>query len=130
MYRRQTDASGATISVLRDDGLSIPADAANSDYAEYLAWVTAGNVPGDIPMSAVPVFVTPFQAKAALLNAGLLPQVQALLDAPETPEMYKLAWNEALMFERSSPIVAALAASLGLTEEQVDALFLDAKAAA
>lgn len=108
----------------------MPVDAENADYAEYLGWLDAGNVPEDILMPVVPLFVTPFQAKAALLKAGLLPQVQALLDAPETPEMYKLAWNEALMFERTSPIVAALAASLGLTDDQVDALFLDARGAA
>ena len=35
-----------TATVLRlADGASIPADPANSDYAEYLAWVEAGGVP-------------------------------------------------------------------------------------
>ena len=30
-------------SILRSDGCSIPPDPANSDYAEYLAWVAEGN---------------------------------------------------------------------------------------
>jgi hypothetical protein len=33
------------------DGASIPADTANSDYAEYLEWLAEGNVPtpADVP---------------------------------------------------------------------------------
>jgi hypothetical protein len=27
------------------DGVSIPPDPANNDYAEYLAWIAAGNIP-------------------------------------------------------------------------------------
>lgn len=32
-------------SILRSDGVSIPADPANTDYAAYLAWLDAGNTP-------------------------------------------------------------------------------------
>jgi len=34
-----------------EDGASIPADPANSDYAEYLEWVEEGNTPeaADVP---------------------------------------------------------------------------------
>jgi len=35
----------ATTIILRDDGMNIPPDPANRDYAEYLAWVNAGGVP-------------------------------------------------------------------------------------
>lgn len=35
---------GVTVTRLRD-GASIPADLANVDYADYLAWVEAGGVP-------------------------------------------------------------------------------------
>lgn len=31
--------------ILRSDGWSIPADPANADYREYLAWLAAGNKP-------------------------------------------------------------------------------------
>lgn len=64
---------------------------------------------------------TRFQAKAALMQAGLLPAAeQAVVDADDP--MIDLAWTEA-SFERLSPIVQALAAQMGLTDEQLDVLF-------
>jgi hypothetical protein len=106
---------------------SIPLDENNRDYAEYLAWVEAGNTPEDPPYVApVPQIVSRFQAKAVLLNEGLLSQVEALMQDANTPELYRLAWAEAREFERASPTVAAMSAALGLTEQQVDDLFVAA----
>ena len=79
-------------------------------------------LPGPLPPS-VPQSVTRFQALAALHLAGHLPAVQAIMDAPETPILAKLAWDNALSFERSSPTLASLAAVLGLTSQDLDALF-------
>lgn len=70
--------------------------------------------------------VTPFQAKAALLNAGLLSNVEAVVNAAETPAIVKLAWSNAIEFRRTSPTIAQLAVSLNLTDEQLDTLFIDA----
>lgn len=82
--------------------------------------------PPEPPVAGPPTRVTKFQAKAALLGAGLLAQVEAYMADPGTPAITKLAWTETLHFERSSPTVAGLAALLGLTEAQVDTLFLTA----
>ena len=74
----------------------------------------------------VPQSVTRFQALAALHLAGHLPAVQAIMAAPETPVLAKLAWENALSFERTSPTLASLAAMLGMTDADLDALFTTA----
>lgn len=81
--------------------------------------------PANQPLQ-IPKSVTRFQAKAALLGAGLLAQVDAYMALPDTPMVTKLAWTETQDFERGSPTVAGLSALLGLTSEQVDALFITA----
>lgn len=46
MYQKQVDGNGECIVILRlEDGASISLDPENSDYADYLAWVEAGNQP-------------------------------------------------------------------------------------
>lgn len=62
-----------------------------------------------------------FQAKAALLQAGLLPTVEALMATADP--IAQLAWAEAVEFRRTSPTILGLAAGAGLTETQVDDLF-------
>lgn len=74
----------------------------------------------------VPQTVTRFQALAALHLAGHLPAVEAIMANPATPILSKLAWENALSFERSSPTLAGLAGALGLTSAQLDALFTTA----
>lgn len=115
----------ATDIIRRDDGAFIPADSVNGDYQTYLAWVAAGNTP--TPYTApvvIPFSVTPFQAKAALLVAGLLPAVEAAIAA--AAPIAQLAWSDATAFTRDSPTIAALSAQLGLTSAQVDDLFIAA----
>ena len=76
------------------------------------------------PGPVIPQSVTAFQAKAALLEAGLLDNVEAMMASPSTPRIVKLAWSEALTFERQSPTVLSLGAALGLSSDELDALFM------
>lgn len=73
------------------------------------------------PVVPVPESVSAFQAKAALMLAGILPQVEATI--AQADAFTQLAWAEALTFRRDSPAIAALSAALGLTSAQVDDLF-------
>ena len=43
MYKKYNDPSGKEMIVLIESNLFIPADPANSDYQQYLAWVAEGN---------------------------------------------------------------------------------------
>lgn len=70
--------------------------------------------------------VSPFQAKAALLQAGLLDQVETVINDPATDPLVKLAWNNATEYKRLSPMIVALAAQLNLTDTQLDELFTNA----
>ena len=74
----------------------------------------------------VPSSVTAFQAKGALLQDGSLAAVEAIMAAPTTPALLKLAWREALYFERDSPGILWLAAQLSWTSARLDALFITA----
>lgn len=78
------------------------------------------------PVAVVPRSVSPYQARMALLNAGRLDDVEALMASPETNPSAKIAWEYATTWERNSAFIAALAPGLGLTEQQVDDLFVAA----
>lgn len=65
--------------------------------------------------------VTRYQAKAALMQAGLLETVEQAIAATDDP-LITLAWEEAA-FDRMSPLIAEMKTVIGLTEEQVDDLF-------
>ena len=78
------------------------------------------------PPSMVPQVVSAAQGGIALIRAGLMDAVQAAVDAPETPSEVKWAWAHATTWDRSSPALAFLAGAAGITQEQMDALFMAA----
>lgn len=65
--------------------------------------------------------VTRYQAKAALMQAGLLEAVEQAIASTGDP-LITLAWEEA-SFDRMSPLIAEMKTVVGLTGEQVDDLF-------
>lgn len=72
----------------------------------------------------VPISVTMRQGRLALLQAGLLAQVQSAIDAQGDAE--KIEWEYAQTIDRNSPLVAALAAALSLDDAALDSLFISA----
>jgi len=81
-----------------------------------------------------PVFiasVTMRQARLALLGAGLLDAVEAAIAAmPDATQRRaaEIEWEYAQTVDRESPFTQQLASGLGLTSEQLDALFTQAAA--
>ena len=73
--------------------------------------------------------VTRAQGKAALITAGLWPGVLNFVAAIPDPierALAEVALNDTQQWHRSSPFFNAAATALGLTGEQLDALFLAA----
>lgn len=93
-------------------------------FMEYVAWVEQGNEPA-VDLSApahAPAAVSRRQMLIALHRVGLLEQIRAAIGASGDVEL-QLAFDEALEFERSNPMLAMMASTLGKTEAELDAIF-------
>ena len=71
----------------------------------------------------VPQEITPLQSKLQLLELGLLDDVEAMVSADRKVQLY---WEYASVIERDNEILLMMATSLGMTEEQLDDLFIKA----
>lgn len=69
------------------------------------------------------MIVSPFQAKAALFQAGDLDNVEAYVNDPATDPLVKLAYANATVWKRLSPMISSVAAVLGYSDTQMDDLF-------
>lgn len=79
--------------------------------------------------ASVPASVTRRQAKQALLLNGLLANVQPAIDAiPDAAQraMIQIEWDDSQVFERNRPALIALGSALGLSDIQLDNLFIEA----
>jgi len=69
--------------------------------------------------------ISPRQARLALLQAGLLSQVDPAISSLESPakEMAQIEWEYATSIERSSEWINQLGGALGLDDAGIDDLF-------
>lgn len=77
------------------------------------------------PATSVPAIVTMRQARLALLQSGMLTQVNdAVSNMPGAQgDAARIEWEFSSTVERNRPLVQALGAALGLTDAQLDDLF-------
>ena len=74
----------------------------------------------------VPASVSAAQIRLALSHAGLLAAVNAGVGTASTD--VQTYWQYSTTFERNNPLLEQMAASLGLSDAQVDAVFVAAAA--
>jgi hypothetical protein len=85
--------------------------------------------PGEIPEplvdeNPVPQSVSPLQAYLALDQAGVASAFEAWASNPARSFAEKAFINRAQEWRRDDPVLSAGAAALGLTDEQLDGLFV------
>jgi hypothetical protein len=85
-------------------------------------WVVSAIVP-EVPQS-----VTMRQARMALLGAGKLSAVDAAINSMPEPQKSaaRIEWEYSNEVQRANGLVSALGPALGMTDEQIDALFVAA----
>jgi hypothetical protein len=121
----------------------LPPDAveiSQDQHAELLEGQSAGMVIvpsadgkpvlADPPPPPAPTVVSMRQARLALLDIGLLNQVDAAISSLPSPqkEEAQIEWEYATEIWRDSPTMIMLGSALGLSEVQIDALFMAASA--
>ena len=85
--------------------------------------------PAKLPPPVVPQQVTRAQGKVVLIQMGLWSQVVAYVDAIQDPlqkAIAEVAVYETLHWQRNSPFLNQAATALGITQEQMDQLFVQA----
>ena len=102
---------------------AVPADG-SQDYLIMPDWVESSKPVSE--ESQVPVKVERFQARVALHNAGLLDQVESIMGDAGTDMVAREAWVGASAFRRDSVTIQSMGLALGLSDEQIDGLFVEA----
>ena len=96
--------------VVRDDGAIIPPDPGNTDYAEYLAWVEAGNAPDQPPPEPAPLIRTYKSDVWRRCTDDEAVTLDAALEA--APVRMRRLWSDCTILEHEDPDFADLRAQM------------------
>lgn len=108
------------------DAACVPADTGSIGWL----WDGANLIPPpepEVPI-VIPATVTMRQARLALLSVGLLDDVDMAINSLPSPqkEAARIEWEYSQEVQRHNGFVSVLAPTLGLTEESLDNLFIEA----
>lgn len=94
--------------------------------AEELAEIIAGRIAANVPPP--PSIVSMRQARLALLHAGKLQAVNNAIAAMQGPqgEAARIEWDYSNEVRRTQTLTIALAQAIGMTDAEMDALFVEA----
>lgn len=117
-----------TYNILDESGAVINTILAEEDFVEARwpgRWQLLPDPPSVVP---VPSEVSIRQARLALLNANLLVKTDELIEAMEGTqgEIARIDWKSSPIVKRNWPFIALVGTELGLTEEDIDNLFISA----
>lgn len=90
---------------------------------EYCKTLEIGPYVEPEPVIIIPNSVTKLQAKLTLLEIGLLDEVEALIEQDRRAKLY---WTDSQNFLRSDGILLSMATAIGLSDVELDKLFIEA----
>lgn len=107
------------------DGVTVPPPSDGKKYYWYPSGWRAEEIMSN-QIKVVPQVVYMRQARLALLEKGLLTQVQSVIDNLQEPlkSLAKIEWEYATEIRRDWPTLSQIVQHLSLTEEQIDDLFI------
>ena len=81
-----------------------------------------------VPPTIIPQEITMRQARLALLDIGLLANVQTAINTLPEPDKTKaqIEWEYSNALQRDNPFVTTLGTALGLSSDDIDNLFITA----
>lgn len=127
MRWQYTDNSNRNVLRINPDG---SCEARSVEGADFMEWLASGNVPDPYvePPPVIPAVVSMRQARRALLDAGHLPAINAIIKSLPSPqkEQAQIDWEFGQEVNRNYGLVVSLIPALGLTDAQVDQLFITA----
>jgi len=106
------------------DGTEILAADATTKTVNVVKGVRAKSIEelAAVRKAMVPSSLTPRQARLALLTVGLLDEVDTLLAGNKAMQIW---WEYSLDIQRNHQHIVTMGGALGLTETQLDDLFID-----
>jgi len=123
------NAAGDAVRLTTEEAATVLISAADTPalFDKFLAWAQQ---PGNsaepyVAPSPVPRTVTKVQAKLALLGANKLTQVEDWIKE-QASAAARIRWQDATEFDRDSEFIAEARDALGMTDEEIDALFIAA----